>query len=220
MFVVHRRGTAAASVVAVLVALVAVPSRPAAAAPLVPPRADPTARFTVAAAADTSPPLSALAHRAATVQPRVGGPVEDRGPVPADTGYTGDGALQSAVAHPDVVSAPVADFEGIANTANPTPVAPPDPVGDIGPNHYVEMVNLQFAVYSRTGTPLLGPVPLGALWTGFDIPDCTDLSGDPIVLYDQLADRWILTHCAGTRSAAPVTSRSSGSRAPTRRPTG
>ena len=33
----------------------------------------------------------------------------------------------------------------------------------------------------------------GALWAASAIADCTDPSGDPVVLYDQLADRWILT---------------------------
>ena len=72
-------------------------------------------------------------------------------------------------------------------------VNPPDPVGDVGPNHYVEMVNLTFAVYDKSGNVLLGPAPIGRLWNKFPIEDCTDLSGDPIVVYDQLADRWILT---------------------------
>jgi hypothetical protein len=72
-------------------------------------------------------------------------------------------------------------------------VNPPDPVGDVGPNHYVEMVNLVFGVYSKTGTLLLGPVDTGTLWADFPVEDCTDPSGDPIVLYDQLADRWLLS---------------------------
>ena len=72
-------------------------------------------------------------------------------------------------------------------------VNPPDPVGDVGPNHYVEMINLVFGVYDKTGTLLLGPVDTGTLWAGFAVEDCTDPPGDPIVLYDQIADRWILT---------------------------
>ena len=56
-----------------------------------------------------------------------------------------------------------------------------------------EMINLVFGVYSKSGTLLLGPVDTGTLWAGFPIEDCTDPSGDPIVVYDQLADRWILT---------------------------
>jgi hypothetical protein len=66
-------------------------------------------------------------------------------------------------------------------------------VGDVGPTQYVEMVNTAWAVYSKTGSLLLGPLSLASLWTGFEVPDCADNSGDPIVVHDQLADRWILT---------------------------
>ena len=48
-------------------------------------------------------------------------------------------------------------------------------------------------MYYKTGTRLLGPRRHGALWAGFAVDDCTDPSGDPIVVYDQFADRWILT---------------------------
>jgi hypothetical protein len=95
------------------------------------------------------------------------------------------------------ISGPVANFEGLSTQDNFNifgfRVNPPDPVGDVGPNHYVEMVNLTFAVYSKTGTMLLGPVDTGSLWAGFAIDECTEPSGDPVVLYDQIADRWILT---------------------------
>ena len=36
-------------------------------------------------------------------------------------------------------------------------VIPPDPAGDVGPNHYVQVVNLEYAIYSKTGTKLVGP---------------------------------------------------------------
>ena len=91
----------------------------------------------------------------------------------------------------------MANFEGLSNQDNFNVfgfrVNPPDPVGDVGPNHYVEMVNLLFAVYDKSGNLLLGPVDTGSLWAGFPIEDCTDPSGDPIVLYDQFADRWLLS---------------------------
>src|SRR6185503_11901624 len=72
-------------------------------------------------------------------------------------------------------------------------VNPPDPVGDVGPNHYVQMINLVFAVYDKHGTRLLGPMRLGSLWAGFAVTDCANNAGDPIVLHDQFADRWILS---------------------------
>lgn len=108
----------------------------------------------------------------------------------------------SRMAAPDGASAtpivaPIANFEGLSNQDNLSvlgfQVNPPDPVGDVGPDHYVEMVNLVFAVYDKAGDRLLGPVDTGTLWDGFAVPDCTDPSGDPIVVYDQLADRWILS---------------------------
>src|SRR6266542_5296681 len=40
---------------------------------------------------------------------------------------------------------------------------------------------------------LLGPIAIGSLWSGFAITDCTDRSGDPVVLYDKLEDRWLLS---------------------------
>ncbi len=87
------------------------------------------------------------------------------------------------------IGAPIANFEGLSNQDNFNAfgfrVNPPDPVGDVGPNHYVEMINLVFAVYSKTGTLLLGPDPTRHLWAGFAVEDCTDPSGDPIVVYDQ-----------------------------------
>ncbi|HYT78784.1 MAG TPA: hypothetical protein VEQ37_05940 [Actinomycetota bacterium] len=55
------------------------------------------------------------------------------------------------------------------------------------------MVNLVFAVYDKAGNKLLGPVDTGTLWADFAVPDCTDPSGDPIILYDQFVDRWILS---------------------------
>lgn len=67
---------------------------------------------------------------------------------------------------------------------------PPDPAGEIGTNHYIQATNLHFAVYSKTGALLYGPAALATLWQGF--PGYTS-DGDPVVLYDHLADRWIIT---------------------------
>jgi len=55
------------------------------------------------------------------------------------------------------------------------------------------MINLAWAVYDKQGNLLLGPLPIGSVWEGFAIEDCTDPSGDPVVLYDQLEDRWLLS---------------------------
>jgi len=109
------------------------------------------------------------------------------------SGFGGDAAVQSDAGGGDAISPPIQNFEGIANVDNPGLVSPPDPIGDVGPKHYVEMVNLTFAIYNKTGVELTPPTPLGNLWAGFAVPDCTDESGDPVVVHDQLANRWILT---------------------------
>ncbi len=94
--------------------------------------------------------------------------------------FVGDGEIPS----------PLVSFDGPSNLAG---VSPPDPVGDIGPIHYVAMSNLYFAIYDKAGALLYGPAANNTLWAGFG-GDCqTNNSGDPIVIYDQLADRWVLT---------------------------
>ena len=118
-----------------------------------------------------------------------------------DRGHSPDGALQgpagSFLAPSLAIAAPSLTFEGPSNQDNFNifggRVNPPDPVGDVGPNHYVAMINLVYAVYSKTGNLLAGPVDTGTLWADFPIEDCTDPSGDPIVVYDQLEDRWLLS---------------------------
>ena len=124
----------------------------------------------------------------------------ERDVVRQTNGYSVDGALQRTLGPQGpgpLIPSPLVNFEGLSNLDNFNifgfRVNPPDPVGDVGPNHYVEMINLGFAVYSKTGTLLLGPIDTGTLWSGFAVPDCTEPSGDPIVLYDQLMDRWLLS---------------------------
>ncbi len=70
---------------------------------------------------------------------------------------------------------------------------PPDTVGDVGPNHYIQMVNAsRFAIWDKQGIPIVPATDLSDLWTGSPSP-CTDGDGDPIVLYDDLEDRWLMT---------------------------
>jgi hypothetical protein len=151
---------------------------------------------------DTSRPLRELASvRTAAAQAPADEQDEDdaldaRLPAAVDHGFSGDGAVQSTAGVPGS-GGTRANFEGISNADNFAllggRVNPPDPNGEVGRNHYVETVNLAFSVYSKTGTLLAGPATLGSLWAGFPITECADQSGDPVVLYDQAADRWILT---------------------------
>jgi hypothetical protein len=165
--------------------------------------------FTEAVAFDVSKPLRDLAKTAkASARQKDIRMSPDRGPTVKSNGFSGDAAVQATSIAATAIGGTIANFEGLGQQDNFNVLArrvnPPDPDGDVGPNHYVEMVNLTFAVYSKTGTRLLGPVDLGALWADFPIEDCTDESGDPIVLYDQTTDRWLLTQFT-TRGLNPAT---------------
>src|SRR5436190_360741 len=162
-----------------------------------PPGANLTPKVIYDTAHDVSPPLRDLA--AGRIAPDAEDPANepDRGPISAaDSGHSSDGALQSALL-PATIPSTQQNFEGMSNQDNFNifgfRVNPPDPNGEVGPNNYVEMINLVFAVYDKACNLLLGPVDTGTLWAGFPIEDCTDPSGDPVVLYDQFMDRWILS---------------------------
>jgi len=154
----------------------------------------PAAKFTNAIAFDVSPPVRSLPLAVRVYFSEVEREIRPEGGIIAkDRGFSGDTVAQRSLDRRPNIPNPLMTFEGLANTGNPFLVAPPDPNGDVGPNHYVEMVNLIFDIYDKQGNSLLGPTQLGDLWTGFAIDDCTDLSGDPIVLYDHLTDRWLLS---------------------------
>ena len=92
-------------------------------------------------------------------------------------------------------------FDGLSDDDNAAVtggrVVPPDTNGDVGPNHYVQMINSIFAVYRKSDhARILGPLPNSALWAGFNGVCGTRNDGDPIVLYDHLADRWVLSQFA------------------------
>lgn len=95
-------------------------------------------------------------------------------------------ALQEAApaAQPDGFETPIFDFDGQGYTF----LNPPDTVGDVGAAHYIQMINAtEVAVYDKT---------TGGLIQAFDLTSlggCATGNGDPVVLYDQLADRWLLS---------------------------
>jgi len=97
-------------------------------------------------------------------------------------------------------SAPILVIEGISSDDNAAAfgfrVMPPDVNGDVGPNHIVEMVNLLFRIWNKSGTPLIPPTKLEALWAGFGGNCEFNNDGDPIVFYDHLNDRWVLSQFA------------------------
>lgn len=113
--------------------------------------------------------------------------VNDGSEIPGTDGAgTADG---DAVTPPEFTNANP-NFEGLGCGG-----CPPDPTGDVGPDHYVEMVNASFSIWDKQGTVLAGPSAINSLWTsaGAGGQCAAQNIGDPIVVYDQLADRWLLS---------------------------
>lgn len=91
------------------------------------------------------------------------------------------------------VTGPIRNFDGVGNVNG---VYPPDTDGDVSEDYYFQMINLSFAIWDKTGNLLYGPVDNSTLWTGFIGPWTGTNDGDPIVLYDELANRWMASQFA------------------------
>ncbi len=87
-------------------------------------------------------------------------------------------------------------FEGLGNgqygfTVNS---APPDTNGTVGATQYVQWVNSSFAIFNKsTGALIAGPTAGNTLWSGFGGGCQTNNDGDPVVLYDKAAQRWVFS---------------------------
>ena len=97
-----------------------------------------------------------------------------------------DAAWQKTMGKSKNAKAPTANFDG-QNSAS----YPPDCNGTAGPNHFMQTVNVTYAIYNKTGTKLAGPTNMNQLFNGVAGSNCND--GDPIILYDEQADRWFAT---------------------------
>src|SRR5882757_5204956 len=101
---------------------------------------------------------------------------------------TQDQVLQQ-LSLPLVSTSPGLDFDGTGADG----VAPPDTNGSVGATQFVQIVNVEYAVYNKTSSALLlGPTPVHNIWSGFN-GDCANGDGsDPVVLYDKSAQRWVV----------------------------
>jgi hypothetical protein len=102
------------------------------------------------------------------------------------------------------IPAPTNSFDGLGSgltgpDGTMTVAAPaPDPSADISPTHFVQTADNQLAVFDRTGAALIGPVPINTIWSGFG-GDCeANNDGHATVLYDQIADRWVISQFSVT----------------------
>jgi N-acetylneuraminic acid mutarotase len=89
---------------------------------------------------------------------------------------------------------PLLTFEGQGNTCG---CQPSDSEGDVGPSHYVEAVNESIRIFDKNGNPLSGPTSYNSFFSGLTGTPCANANdGDPYVIYDQAADRWLISDFA------------------------
>lgn len=140
---------------------------------------------TVAPAALASPPSAPVVVPEGEPLPSV--PASPQQPVPDPVIQGGGEVTALEVSAPGAISALDVDIAGIT-----TGCCPSDTVMDVGRDHVVQMVNSTlFQVWDKAGNSLLGPANFGNLWPVGN--QCRRNDGDPIVVYDHLADRWLLS---------------------------
>jgi len=151
------------------------------------------------------------------VTPIVSMPVRDLPPAPPPTGEEVNPLQVDPEALPPLIPIPQTTIDPAVQLIQPidnllqlsTPIVnvlgqgganPNDTNGDVGPNDYVQMINSQFRIYDKQGAPRGPARAISFLWTSADPTDtsecATQNAGDPIVLYDNLADRWLLSQFA------------------------
>jgi len=85
-----------------------------------------------------------------------------------------------------ITSPPSLTFEAGSDLKSPT-----DPTGAVGPNHYVTAKNFSFTIFDKNGNVLQPQTSLTNIFPNESL-------GDPIVLYDYFADRFVITQFSKT----------------------
>jgi hypothetical protein len=146
---------------------------------------------------DVSPPLRSL-----TSAPLQTASTQQQAPVPQPTGPSITSSQPDPVAQQPIAPllgvSTVLNFDGQSANDNRNVLGfafvPPDTNGAVGTTQFVQIVNVTFAVYDkRTGALTLGPAAINTVWKGFGGPCEAGNGGDPIVLHDQLAGRWLIS---------------------------
>jgi hypothetical protein len=132
-------------------------------------------------------PLAQVAQRE-TPRFRLSRPAQVTPPISADpVRQTRSGSVR--------MPAPLQNFKGLDRPTWSTSF-PPDPNGDVGPNHYIETVNIAIGIFSKTGTQLWA-FTYNTFFSGAPGPCGSNGNrGDVIVLYDATVNRWIISDFA------------------------
>ncbi len=115
-------------------------------------------------------------------------------PVSPKTALPGASDPQAAETAPSApVAAPTSTFAGL-DSAHFGAGWPPDTNGDVGPAHYIQVVNTSIGIFRKSDGVRLAAFTFDSLWSGAQTGTAcdNDNQGDPTVVYDPIGDRWIV----------------------------
>ncbi len=148
---------------------------------------------------DTSPPVREMKQqpvfkprKEANKNPKIAHPHKDAPDPVVQASITADAFTAANM------PATEANFDGIQYPGVACNCVPPDTNGEVGATQYVQIVNEGFQVFNKTtGASSLGPSGISTIWGGFGGVCEFNGSGDPVVMYDQIANRWVISQFAG-----------------------
>lgn len=115
----------------------------------------------------------------------------------ARTSDAADEAQESAPFGVTPMPSPLLSFDGLENLDNGAIYnllfLPADMTGDVGPAHYVQAANALLRIFDKSGNALSPPFKISTIFEPLGTACSTRNDGLPIVLYDALADRWLIT---------------------------
>jgi hypothetical protein len=141
---------------------------------------------------DVSPPLREMARTAPRHRARMEMPEPGHNRLLPEGPPGEDGAVQEFYL-PTRHTVPVLSFDAVREDENNAQV--PDTNGAVGGTQFVEITNFDYSVYDKvTGNNVLAPTNTSTIFTGFGGRcEGTD-PGDPVVVWDKLASRWLVSY--------------------------
>jgi hypothetical protein len=149
---------------------------------------------------DTSIPLREMKQKPIEFKPER--EANENPKVPHSHKNAPDRVVQNSLTGSEILTpnmpAPVQNFNGIPFPGVNCNCAPPDTNGEVGATQYVQIANEGYQVFDKTtGSSVLGPSGITTVWQGFGGVCETAGDGDPVLLYDQFAGRWVISQFAG-----------------------
>ena len=146
---------------------------------------------------DVSPPLRDMVASALAESPSGQHiiPLRPTPPLPGAGAPPREDSVLQTLTLPLVATTNRLNFDGVSANGS----APPDTNGSVGTTQFVQMTNVEFAVYDKTsGTLLMGPAQIHTIWTSFGGDCANGDGGDPVVVFDKAAQRWVVSQLSGS----------------------